>query len=366
MTGVGRVAWAALILFVSLALFCSGAPVPSLLASAPPVPEKPAPEKNDKTGKHHHRQDGSAPVDEARRAYEASDYAHAVQLLQAASAHDPSNAEIKLLLAKNYYELQQSDAAVAAAEKAVALAPQNSVYHEWLGRAFGQKAEHAMWFSAIGLARKARREFQAAVDLDQRNFSAQQALIEFDCSAPGIVGGGEDKARVEIARVADLDESEGHYARGVCRREKKNFAEADAEFAMALDAHPTSVALIYDIGDYAVRRQQGDRLLAVADMGQKLAPEDPRGAYYRAVGFILKYENLPEAEESLRAYLDHPRLRSDYPHLSWVQEWLARSLEKQGKLDAARQEYEAAIKSDPKNKNAKESLKRLGKTSSDD
>lgn len=363
MTGVVRVAWATLILFVSLALFCVVTPVPSL-ASAPPVPDKN--DETDRNDKRHSRQDGSAPVDEARRAYEASDYAHAVELLQAASAHDPSNPEIKLLLAKSYFELQQQDAAIAAAEKAVALDPNNSVYHEWLGRALGQKAEHAMWFSAIGLAKRARREFQTAVDLDQRNFSAQQALIEFDCSAPGIVGGGEDKARVEIARVAALDEAEGHYATGVCRREKKNFADADAEFGMALDAHPTSAALLYDIGDYAVRRQQADRLLAIAAAGQKLAPGDPRGAYYRAVGLILKNENLPEAEELLRAYLVHQRVRSDYPHLSWVHEWLARSLEKQGKLEAARQEYEGAIKSDPKNKNAKESLKRLGKTPSSD
>ena len=218
-----------------------------------------------------------------------------------------------------------------------------------------------MWFSAISLAKKARREFQTAVELDQRNFSAQQALIEFDCSAPGIVGGGEDKARVEIARVAELDASEGYYARGVCRREKKDFAAADAEFTKALDTHPTSAALIYDIGDYAVRRQQADRLLAIAEAGKRLAPEDPRGDYYRAVGLILKNQDLAEAERLLRAYLDHARVRSDYPHLSWVRFWLGRSLEAQGSFGAAREEYEAALKSDPKDKNAKEALKRLGK-----
>ena len=307
-------------------------------------------------------QDGSAAVDAGRRAYETSDYAKAKQLLSAAAANDPHNPEIQLLLAKTYYELQQPDAVIASAEKAVALAPKNSVYHEWLGRGFGRKAEHAIWFSAISLAKKARKEFETAVELDERNFSAEQALIEFDCSAPGFVGGGEDKAKVEIARVAALDESEGYYAKGNCRRQKKDFAEADVEFEKALLARPTSAGLIYDIGDYAAKRLQADRLLAVAEAGRKLAPADPRGDYYSAVGLILKNENLPEADHLLHAYLRKAPSRLDYPHVTSVHEWLARSLEGQGNLEAARQEYEAAVKADPKNKYAKDALKRLRKT----
>src|SRR5437868_6468038 len=129
---------------------------------------------------------GSVKQDEAfeagRRAYEASDYNRAAQLLQEAAARNPLNAEIQLLLAKTYYETQQHDAAITSAEKAVALEPQNSVFHEWLGRAYGEKAEHAGMFSGMSLAKKTRKEFDTAVQLDERNFSARQALIEFDCS----------------------------------------------------------------------------------------------------------------------------------------------------------------------------------------
>jgi len=87
---------------------------------------------------------------------------------------------------------------VVSAEKAVSLDPQKSLYHEWLGKTYGEKAGHAGMFSALSLAKKARKEFERAVELDERIFSAYQALIEFDCSAPGIAGGGEDKARPEI------------------------------------------------------------------------------------------------------------------------------------------------------------------------
>jgi tetratricopeptide (TPR) repeat protein len=300
-------------------------------------------------------------LDGAREAYEASDYRKAVQILQVAAANDPQNAEIQLLLAKTYYELQEHDAAIARAEKAVALDPKNSVAHEWLGRTYGEKAAHASLFSALTLAKKTRKEFETAVRLDGNNFSARQALIEYDCSAPGIAGGGEDKARAQIAELASLDSAEGHYAAGNCRRQKKDFPTADEEFTKALASNPKSADLIYDIGDYAVKRGQPERLLAVAEAGESLKPADSRGKFYRAVGLILQRERPEAANEFLRGYLRVAPIRMDYPRPADAHYWLGRLDENQGKIEAAVGEYQASMKLDPKNKNAHEALKRLGK-----
>lgn len=303
------------------------------------------------------------PLAGAREAYESSDYATAAQILQAAAAKDPQNAEIQLLLAKTYYELQEHDAAIARAEKAVALEPGNSVYHEWLGRTYGEKAEHASMFSALSLARKTRKEFEEAVQLDGNNFSARQALIEYDCSAPGIAGGGEDKARPQIAELALLDAAEGHYAAGNCRSRKKDFATADVEFAKALASNPKSADLVYDIGDYAVKHGQPERLLAVAEAGERLNPGDPRGKFYGAVGLILQKEKPEEAENLLQEYLKIAPNRTNYPRRGDAHFWLGRLLESQEKTQAAVCEYETALKLDPKNKNVREALKKLGTSS---
>src|SRR5271168_2929608 len=182
-----------------------------------------------------------------KRAYESSDYAKAVMELQAAASREPQNGEIQLLLTKAYLELQERDAAINSAERAVAIDPKSSVYHEWLGRAYGEKADHSSMFTAPGLARKTHREFEIAVELDAKNFAARQALIEFDCAAPGMVGGGEEKAKPDIEKLKTMDASEWHYALGNCRRQKKDFEAADAEFAKALESKPRSVELIYDI-----------------------------------------------------------------------------------------------------------------------
>jgi tetratricopeptide (TPR) repeat protein len=296
-----------------------------------------------------------------REAYEASEYSKAAQLLQEAASGNPQNAQVQLLLAKTYSEMQRHDEAIASAEKAVALDPQNSIYHEWLGRTYGEKAEHSGMLSGISLARKTRKEFEEAVRLDGRNFSARQSLIEFDCAAPAIVGGGEDKARPEIAKLAEMDASEGHYAAGNCRRQKKDFAAADAEFTKALESDPKSVNLVYDIGDYAVKHDQPNRLLQVADRGEQIAPEDVRGKFYRGVAFIVKNQHLDDAERLLREYISQAPTRSGFPRLWDAHNWLGHLLENQGKTQPAVDEYRAALKLDPKNRVARESLKRLNK-----
>jgi tetratricopeptide (TPR) repeat protein len=300
-------------------------------------------------------------LDAGRRAYEASDYSKAIKLLQAAAAKDPRNGDVELLLAKSYLELQERDAAIKSAEKAVGLDPQNSIYHEWLGRAYGDKADHAGWFSAISLAKKTRKEFETAVELDGKNFAARQALIEFDCSAPGLVGGGEEKALPQIKQLADLDAAEGHYASGNCRRQKKDFAAADEEFSKALENHPQSIELIYDIGDYAARRGQAERLIAVAQMGERLAANDPRGKFYRGAGLVLKNEKPGEAERLLQEYLNKAPVRSGYPRPAMTHVWLGRLFENQGRVQDAEKEFETAVKLEPKNKMAQEALKKLKK-----
>src|SRR5712664_1849318 len=300
-----------------------------------------------------------AGLEAGRRAYEASDYVKAIQTLQAAAAQEPQNGDVQLLLAKSYLELQQHDPAIKSAEKAVAIDPQNSVYHEWLGRAYGEKADHAGWFSAISLAKKTRKEFETAVQLDARNYSARQVLIEFDCSAPGLVGGGEEKALPQIKQLAAMDAAEGHFAAGNCRRQKKDFAVADEEFTKALESNPKSAELIYDIGDYAVKRSQPDRLIAVASAGERVAAGDPRRYFYRGVALVLKKENPGEAERLLQEYAQKAPTRNGYPKPAAPHAWLGQLYENENRLEDAVKEYETALKLDPKNKMAQEALKRL-------
>lgn len=299
-------------------------------------------------------------LQQARQAFDKGDYAKAIEILNAAAAKEPSNGEIYLLLTRSYLETNQYDKAVSSGEKAVATDPKNSAYHRWLGEAYGAKADHASMLSAYPLARKTRKEFETAVELDPRNFDAAQDLIEFDCTAPGIVGGGEDKAQPLIQKLMSLDEAEGHFGAGVCRAIKKDLVVADAEYAKSLAIKPKTADRIYDIGDYFIQRGQGDALQAVSNVGEALAPDDPRGKFYRGAAGILLSQRLADAEKLLREYLQVAPLRSNYPSPSNTHYWIGRARAAQKDEAGARSEYQAALKLNPKNKKAQDALKQLG------
>ena len=306
-------------------------------------------------------EDAGGGIKAGEAAYEAGEYAKAAQLLQAVASEQPQNAQIQLLLTKTHLEMQQWDAAIKSAERAVELEPKSSVYHEWLGRAYGERADHASFMSALGFAKKTRKEFETAVELDGNNFTARQAVIEFDCAAPGMAGGGEEKAVPEIAQMAALDTAEGHYAKGNCRRQKKDFAAADAEFGKALEGGLKSAERVFDIGDYAVRHEEAAMLVNVANQGTKVAPGDPRVRFCRAVALVIQKQDGAEAEKQLREYIKVARERSGYPRVSTAHYWLGRLFESEGKVGPARGEYETAAKEDPKNKLASEAAKRVKK-----
>jgi tetratricopeptide (TPR) repeat protein len=300
-----------------------------------------------------------AQLDAAKSAYEKGDYNKAIETLKNAAVKEPGNGEIQLLLTKSYLESDQIENAVSSAERAVAIDPKSSLYHQWLGEAYGRKADHASVFSAYSWARKTQKEFETAVRLDERNFDAAQDLIEYDCTAPSIVGGGEDKAHALIQRLMELNAAEGHFGAGVCKAVKKDLSGADAEYAKALESKPNTADRIYGIGDYFLQREQGEKLLEVAAAGELLAPNDPRGKYYRAAGWILKGEKYSDAEKLLREYLDAGPMRSTYPRTWNAHYWLGRLCAAQNNVARAKTEYTEALKLNPKYKKAQEALKQL-------
>jgi tetratricopeptide (TPR) repeat protein len=299
-------------------------------------------------------------LDAAKTAYEHGDYHKAIDFLKAAASKEPANGEIELLLTKSYLEAHQYDEAIRSGEKAVSIDPKNSEYHQWLGESYGEKADHATMLSAYSWARKTQKEFETAVELNPKNYDAEQDLIEYDCTAPSIVGGGVDKAQPVMEEVMGLDPAEGHFAAGVCKAVKKDYAAADAEYAKALQGKPKTADRIYDIGDYFLQRGQGDKLLEVAAAGEAVAPKDPRGMYYQAVGWILKGDKLPDAQTQLQGYLAALPLRSTYPRAWDAHYWMGRLYEAQKNTASAKNEYQEALKLNPKFKKAEDALKQLG------
>jgi len=297
--------------------------------------------------------------EDAKSAFDSGDYLKAIEILNRAASAAPRDAGVQHLLARSYFESEQFDRAIPPAEASISIEPANSAYHELLGRAYGEKADRSGWFGGLSLAKKARKEFETAVQLDEHNFSAMQALIEYDCSAPSIANGGEDKARREISKLAEIDAAEGHYAAGNCRRQKKDIETADAEFRKALALHPASADLIFDIGDHYMKHNQPDGLALVVRESERAAASDPRAPFYRAVLLVLQKQDALGAARTIQEYLAKTPARSNYPSKAMAHYWLGRIEENQSDLPSAKREYQAALKLEPKNRYANDAMKRL-------
>jgi hypothetical protein len=73
----------------------------------------------------------------------------------------------------------------------------SSLYHLWLGHAYSRQLSTAGFLRKPFIARRSGEAYDMAVKLDPTSIDAAEARLAFFLGAPGIVGGGVDKARAE-------------------------------------------------------------------------------------------------------------------------------------------------------------------------
>src|SRR5229473_1907938 len=140
------------------------------------------------------------------------------------------------LLCRAHFELGAWDAGIPACEKATALDPNNGLYHLWLGRIYGEKADRAGFLKAAGLAGKVRAEFEHAVQFSPNSWEARTDLAEFYLEAPGMVGGGKDKALAQVELLAPLNPAMAHWVKARVAEKNKDNSAAEKEYRAAIDA----------------------------------------------------------------------------------------------------------------------------------
>ncbi|MFY9688864.1 MAG: tetratricopeptide repeat protein [Candidatus Acidiferrales bacterium] len=306
-------------------------------------------------------QDASVTASEAQHQFEAGNYAGAISTLQPLAAQNSTNSDVYFWLGRCYYELRDYDNSIANLEKAVAINPKNSLYHDWLGRADGGKADVDRSFS---FARKVKKEFEAAVNLDESNAQARRDLEEFTLDAPWIVGGNKDEALEQVNAIAAIDPVQGHLARALYDREaSKNNQQAESEYDQVLAAKPKKLEPYFEVADYYVTQNRPAGIELAVQAAAAVSPNDPRLAFYRGVENVLADQNLPDAEQELKSYLASSPDRSDWPGHASARVWLGRLYELQGKTPDAAEQYRAALQVNPRSKEARQRLDKLGKSS---
>ncbi len=294
----------------------------------------------------------------AQHQFDLGAYSAAVATLQGIVARNKSDAGAYYLLARCYYELHDYNAAIAQAEQAIKIEPQNSVYHMWLARAYGSKADKER---SLFTARKVKTEFEAAVRLNPVNLQARRDLMEFYLQAPWIIGGSKDLAMAQVNAIAAQNQVEGHLARAEYWRDAKKLDLAEAEYGWVMELKPKIVDPYLEIAGFYSHQNNAPKMKAAIDAAANVNPSDPQLAYYRGVAGVIAATNLGEAEQYLKSFLASTPDRSDWPSHAAAREWIGKLYERTGRRMEAAEQYRAALQLDPDRKDAKASLQRLEK-----
>jgi tetratricopeptide (TPR) repeat protein len=302
----------------------------------------------------------ASPTEAAQNMLAAGRADDAISALTQQISSAPQDAEAYNLLCRAYYSFGNWDAGISACEKAVALQGDNSGYHLWLARAYGEKADSSNFLVAAPLAKKVRTEFERAVQLSPDRIDARTDLAEFYLEAPAIVGGGEDKARAQADVLARLAPAKAHWVNGRIAEKQKDPARAESEYRAAIAVTQGDAESWLNLALFFRHVGRLDDMEA-AVQHTSLAPlRQPDALVDGADTLIRGGRNFPLAIQLLQRYLDSggtveaaPAFRAHY--------LLGSVFEKQGDKSAAAAHYRAALALAKNYARARAGLERVSK-----
>ena len=281
---------------------------------------------------------------QANTALQAGEADKALALLDT-YARPHGSAEAYNLRCRVLYTLEHWDAAANDCEQAVKLDGENSDDHMWLARALGERASRASFMNAYSLAKRVRAEFEEATRLNPRNGEALSDLGEYYYSAPGVVGGGTDKAEVVAAQLDKLDPVRAHELRGHIAEQRKDYGTAERELKQAIagSAHPAFQWMT--LASFYRHHERWTEMESAVRSGENAAERDKHAgvALYNGASELIRTKRDPaRAARMLEEYVASSAKTEEAPAFA-AHTMLARLRAQLGDTAAASRERAAAL-----------------------
>ncbi|MHB1673276.1 MAG: tetratricopeptide repeat protein [Acidobacteriaceae bacterium] len=265
----------------------------------------------------------------------------AISLLQQQLSKDPDKAAAHNLLCRVYLQEERWSEAESECARAVELAPGNSAYHQWLGRAYGGAAAHASLASAYILAKKVHAEFETAVRLDPENVSALSDLGEYLVDVPRILGGGATYAEQISQQLAPLNASRYHELQARIDEKKSDFSGAEQQWKLAIQSSSYPADEWMNLAGFYADRKNFPAMQQAIQNGIAADPAKGKALVLGATLLLQKHQDLQLAEQMLRRYLASRQQSEEAPAFQvYVQ--LGELLASRGDAADAQREYAAA------------------------
>lgn len=125
--------------------------------------------------------------------------------------------------------------AVKLMNKAVEQEPENSVYHCFLGDMCGTMAQKASIFSKFSWAKKCKKAYVKAVELDGDSIKARICLMRYLVMAPGIAGGSDELGQKHAEEAFRISPLMGKFAFAFIAKDEKKYSEAAGHIGEAAE-----------------------------------------------------------------------------------------------------------------------------------
>ena len=251
-----------------------------------------------------------ASLEGAQELYQRTQYREALRMLEAIPQ---KTGPVYDLMGKCFYRLDEFSQATDALEKAVEAEPRNASYWNWLGKAWGRRAETSVFFNQPRYAVRARNNFERAVSIDPQNREALSDLFEYYLEAPGFLGGGQDKAAELSERLRDLDPARYHSMQARLAEKRKDFQATERFLRQAAELASTQPGRLADLARFLARQQRFAESDAAFEQAARIAPANADLKFTRARTYLDAKRNQDLARRLLEEYLRSTLTPDDPP-----------------------------------------------------
>ncbi|MBD8525495.1 hypothetical protein [Pseudomarimonas arenosa] len=243
-----------------------------------------------------------------------------------------------------------TQAAEAAIERALEIAPDDAEVQFYCGRIMGARAEEG-FFSAMSYAGRSLDCLLRAVQLRPTHVPYRRALMAFYLGAPGIAGGDESLAWAEVETISKMDPRAGALAALSFYRETEDqtayaalLSESRARYPELAELHLRHGLLLQESKDYAGAHAafvQGSALLESAkDEGERAHALN--ALYQIGRNAVFSGAHTLDGIAAMQRFVEQPLPAERVPPKEWAWLRLAQLLHDSGQPEQARRHADLA------------------------
>ena len=296
-----------------------------------------------------------------RAAFEDNDLTTAKALIQ---TDESPSAEALMYLARIYAregELDEAENTIETALKKLADESNSSSevaaeINYRAGSIYGAQAQAASVFSKLGYAKKTKKHFQKATELDSQHLGALNGLAMYHAMAPGIAGGDKEAIPPLIEKAKAIDSREGFDLEIQVLAALEKIPEAIAKLDQAIEENPADVNYHYRRGLFLVNTERYDQARSdfnIVVAGSYAAPEDQEvrlaALYQTGKLAAITAQDLTAATTNLQEYLALDDKMVGVPK-AWAYYRLGQIFQHSGKAEEAAAAFAKASQSQPDNR----------------